>query len=151
MVLKQVLSDLTVDFPPLELLLSCKTPCDVNVLVSIGEGERTDNTGSRQNVLWQIFKPTNLNSVKIHKAVPLQTLGKANWFPAVWAPASSCPKAACCAWLCCSQRHLVFESLCIKHVAELFPLILYDVLEDSDQCTFNSVPSPPPTDPSWLS
>lgn len=32
MVLKQVLSDLTVDFPPLELLLSCKTPRDINVL-----------------------------------------------------------------------------------------------------------------------
>lgn len=90
MVLKQVLSDLTVDFPPLELLLSCKTPCDINALVSMGEGKATEGIGSRYTegigIPRQIFEPPNLNSVKIEKAVPLQILGKANWFPAQFEP-----------------------------------------------------------------
>jgi len=52
MVLKQVLSDLTVDFPPLERLLSCKIPCDINVLFSVREGgKETAGVGSRQRVL----------------------------------------------------------------------------------------------------
>lgn len=93
MVLKQVLSDLTVDFPPLELLLSCKIPCDVNVLFSVREeGKGTEGVGSNKvyydiyELHQQISKTSNLNSLKIQKAMPLQTSGKANWFPAQFEP-----------------------------------------------------------------
>lgn len=59
MVLKQVLSDLTVDFPPLELL-SCKIPCDVNVLCSVRGGKGTEGVGSRQGALGHIeIAPTD--------------------------------------------------------------------------------------------
>lgn len=54
MVLKQVLSDLTVDFPPLELL-SCKIPCDINVMCSVREeGKGTEGVASRQGELGHI-------------------------------------------------------------------------------------------------
>lgn len=58
-------------------------------------------------------------------------MGKANWFPTQFeSQLHPNPKAACCAWLCCSQRYLVFEWLCIKHIAGLFLLVLYQVLKD---------------------